>query len=109
MSGAAFLSLATTTALGILLLGLLLCLIRLLRGPTLSDRILALDTMTILALAFICVIAIKTSVFLYLDIAISIGLVGFLATIAFARYVQQRGRATGATDADTNEEVEDAR
>ena len=81
---------ATTLALAMLTLALLLTVVRLVRGPTLPDRILALDTMTTLAIGFICTIAIRTGVTLYLDIAIAIGLVGFLATIALARYVLHR-------------------
>ncbi len=96
MSGQAFLDFAVTVSLGLLLAALLLCLVRLLRGPTLPDRILALDTMTTLALGFIVVVALKTAIYLYLDIAIAIGLVGFLATVSFARYVQQRGAAERA-------------
>jgi multicomponent Na+:H+ antiporter subunit F len=78
---------ATTLALGMLTLALLLSLVRLLRGPTLPDRILALDTMTTLAIGFISVMAIRTGVTLYLDVAIAIGLVGFLSTVALARYM----------------------
>lgn len=88
---------ATTLALAMLTLALLLTVVRLVRGPTLPDRILALDTMTTLAIGFIGVMAIRTGVTLYLDIAIAIGLVGFLSTVALARYLLQR-RATGAPE-----------
>lgn len=87
MSGGEVLLHATTLALALLLLALALVVVRLLRGPTLPDRILALDMITTLAIGVIAVIAIRTSFMLYLDIAISIGLLGFLSTIAFARYV----------------------
>jgi multicomponent Na+:H+ antiporter subunit F len=76
-----------------LTLALLLTVARLVRGPSLPDRILALDAMTTLAIGFICVMAIRTGVTLYLDVAIAIGLVGFLSTVALARYMMQRGRA----------------
>lgn len=89
MSGAAFLELATTIAFAILLGAILLTMIRLLLGPTLPDRILALDTLTVLGLGLIAVFAIRSGIALYLDIAISVGLVGFLATVALARYVIQ--------------------
>ncbi len=95
MSGGAFLELTTVTALGLLAAGLAFTLIRLLRGPTLPDRILALDLFTILALSFIAVFAIRTGFALYLDIAIALGLVGFLSTVALARYLLQRGRSGG--------------
>lgn len=87
MSGSEFLLHATTAALGILILALFLAILRLVRGPTLADRILALDLITTLAVGFIAAIAIRTGFSLYLDIAISIGLLGFLSTIALARYL----------------------
>lgn len=93
MSGADVLSWATLIALALLSLALFVAFIRLVRGPTLPDRILALDVMTTLSLCFIAVIALRTGFTLYLDIAISLGLVGFLATVAFARYVMRQGRA----------------
>lgn len=90
MSAAEILSAATGVALAMLTLALLLAFVRLLRGPTLADRILALDTMTTLAIGFIGVVAVRTSLTLYLDIAIAVALVGFLSTTAFARYLLQR-------------------
>lgn len=92
MNGSAFLELSTSVALAIQLAAILLTLVRLLRGPTLPDRILALDTLTTLGLGMIAVFAIRSGVMLYLDIAISLGLVGFLATVAFARYLARVGR-----------------
>ncbi|MEM9108174.1 MAG: monovalent cation/H+ antiporter complex subunit F, partial [Pseudomonadota bacterium] len=54
-------------------------------------RILALDMLVATAIGFIAVIGIKTGYTLYVDIAIALGLVGFLATVAFARFVLARG------------------
>ncbi|MDP1730344.1 MAG: cation:proton antiporter [Devosia sp.] len=90
MSGEDVLLHATTAALGILTLALLLTIIRLVRGPTLPDRILALDLIATLAIGFIAAIAIRTGFMLYLDIAIAIGLLGFLSTIALARFVLKK-------------------
>lgn len=86
---------ATTAALGILTLALLLTIVRLIRGPTLPDRILALDLITTLAVGFIAAIAVRTGFSLYLDIAISIGLLGFLSTIALARYLLKQAGKRG--------------
>lgn len=95
MSGAAFLQLSTTAALAMLTAGLALTFVRLLRGPTLPDRVLALDLFTVLALSYVAVFAIRTGFALYLDLAIALGLVGFLSTVALARYLLQRGRSGG--------------
>ncbi len=82
----------TTIALILLGLGMLAAIFRIIRGPTLPDRILGLDTITILAIGVIGVFAIRTGLFLYVDIAIALALVGFLSTAAFARYLLSRGR-----------------
>ena len=63
---------------------------RIVVGPTLPDRILALDMLIAVVIGYIVVIAIRTGFVLYLDIAIALGLVGFLSTVAFARFVLQR-------------------
>ncbi len=91
MSGSEFLQWAATISLGLLTFAFLLTIIRILRGPTLPDRVLALDMLVSIGIAYIAVVAIKTDFSLYLDVAIALGLVGFLATVAFARYVQHRG------------------
>jgi len=91
MSGASFLQYATSGAIALLSLALLLTLVRVLRGPTLPDRVLALDLLTVVGIAYIGVVAVRTGFFLYLDIAIALGLVGFLSTLAFARYVEHVG------------------
>jgi multicomponent Na+:H+ antiporter subunit F len=92
MSGAAVLQLASQIALGLLLVGMLLAVIRLIRGPNLGDRILALDMITVLATGFIAGVAVLTGFSLYVDIAIALALVGFLATVALARYLMSRAR-----------------
>ncbi|MDB5542428.1 MAG: Na(+) antiporter subunit [Devosia sp.] len=87
MSGAVALQVASQIALGLLLVALLLTVIRLIRGPNLGDRILALDLITVLAAGFIAAIAVLTGFSLYIDIAIALALVGFLSTVALARYL----------------------
>lgn len=98
MSSAQILEYATTVGLALLTLAVILCFVRLARGPSLADRILALDTMNTLAIGYIAVIAIRTGIMLYLDVAIALGLVGFLSTIALTRYLLHRsdGRAAGS-------------
>jgi multicomponent Na+:H+ antiporter subunit F len=91
MSAAQTLALAAEISLGLLLVALFLTLIRLWRGPTLGDRIMALDLMLVLAVGFIAAFAILTGFTLYIDIAIALGLVGFLSTVALARYLASRG------------------
>lgn len=88
--GEGFLIFAEMTALAVLSLSFLLAVIRVIIGPSLPDRILGLDMLVTIAIGFIAVIGIRTGFTLYLDIAIALGLVGFLATVAFARFVMSR-------------------
>ena len=81
---------ALTAALGVLSLALLLTIVRVIIGPTLPDRVIALDMLVAIAIGFIAVLGIRTGQTLYADIAIALGLVGFLATVAFARFILQR-------------------
>ncbi|MCC0033987.1 MAG: cation:proton antiporter [Hoeflea sp.] len=83
---------AVTLALGILSVSFLVTIYRIVKGPTLPDRILGLDMLVAIAIGFIAVIGIKTGYTLYVDVAIALGLVGFLATVAFARFVLSRGK-----------------
>jgi multicomponent Na+:H+ antiporter subunit F len=90
MSAADALSLSTSIALVVLGVALLISIIRIVIGPTLADRVLALDLLTVVAMGFVGAIAIRTGLYLYLDIAIALALLGFLATVAFARYILSR-------------------
>lgn len=91
--GPGFLSFAVSTALLLLSAALVLIVVRIVRGPTLPDRILALDMLIAAVIGFIATMGVKTGFTLYVDIAIALGLVGFLSTVAFARFVLTRGRA----------------
>ncbi|CAN7215705.1 cation:proton antiporter [Rhizobium rhizogenes] len=95
MIAASIVSAAAMVALGILGLAFLLTVYRVVVGPTLPDRVLALDMLVAVAIGFIAVIAIKTGFTLYIDIAISLGLVGFLATVAFARFILTHDTSDG--------------
>lgn len=89
------LSLATLIALIMLGLALLISTVRIIIGPTLADRVLALDLMTVVAMGFVATVAIRTGLMLYLDVALALALLGFLATIALARYIFSRRLSSG--------------
>lgn len=92
MDSEMFLQWAVIVALALLSLSFVLTVVRVVLGPTLPDRILGLDVLVATAIGFIAAQGIKTGYTLYLDIAIALGLVGFLATVAFARFVLTRGK-----------------
>ena len=69
-------------------LGLLLTLIRLIVGPKLSDRIVSLDTMNMIIIGIIALLALSFNNELYLDIVIVYSILSFFETIVFARYLE---------------------
>ncbi|MCB9076810.1 MAG: cation:proton antiporter [Anaerolineaceae bacterium] len=78
-----------TVILPILMIAVLLTLIRLIKGPTLSDRVVALDLMSTLGIGVIAAYAIAYNQPIFLDVALIVALVSFLGTIAFAYYVEK--------------------
>lgn len=72
-----------------LAVALLIALCRLAWGPTLPDRIVAMDLIAVLVAGLIVVSAAATSERVFLDAAIAIALLGFVGTIAYAAYVER--------------------
>jgi multicomponent Na+:H+ antiporter subunit F len=83
---------AVAVASVMLALAVILAFIRLLSGPTLPDRVVAFDLMTSVAVGITAVYSIATKETVFLDVAIVLALISFLGTVAFARYLEQRGR-----------------
>lgn len=70
---------------GILLAaGMILAFIRLAKGPTLPDRVVALDALATMSVGALILIAVATGQALLIDVALAIALITFLGTIAFA-------------------------
>ena len=68
-------------------LALLLSLGRLVRGPGLADRILALDTMYINTIALLIVYGIHAGLGIFFEAALLIALMGFISTVALCKYL----------------------
>jgi multicomponent Na+:H+ antiporter subunit F len=77
-------------ALSTLGLALIIAFVRLAKGPTLPDRIVAMDLIGVIVVGLIVVLAAWTGVRATLDAALVIALIGFLGTVAYAAYVEQR-------------------
>ncbi len=86
-SAAGFLDIALTIAMVTLVIGQVLSMVRLLIGPTPGDRILALDTMVINALGLVIVLGIHQGVKVYFEVALLIAMLGFVSTVALARFI----------------------
>lgn len=78
---------ATNFAFFALLASFALALIRLYKGPTLADRVVALDLIAFITIGFIGVYTIFSQETTFMDIAITLALVAFLSTVAFARFI----------------------
>jgi multicomponent Na+:H+ antiporter subunit F len=80
---------AINVAFILVMLGVFFAFIRLILGPTLPDRVVAIDMMTVLIVSFCGVYAILSKDTAFIDVAIVLALVGFLATVALARFVER--------------------
>ncbi|TDQ37099.1 K+/H+ antiporter subunit F [Thiopseudomonas denitrificans] len=82
-----------TLALGFaqlcVLLAMVFCVIRLLRGPTAQDRILALDSLWMAAMLFILLLGIGFASTVYFEAALLIALTGFVSSIALAKFLMR--------------------
>jgi multicomponent Na+:H+ antiporter subunit F len=90
MTGPAWLVTLTSTVALVLVLAILLASWRLVRGPTRADRTVALDLITVLGTGLASVLALLADSSFYLDVALALALVGFLGTVALARYIAVR-------------------
>ncbi len=73
----------------LLLLSMLITLYRFLIGPTLTDRVVAFDVMNIIGVSLLVLLSLYFQRSLYLDIALVFGLIGFLGTTIFGRYIEK--------------------
>lgn len=81
----------TTICYAALALSGLLCVLRLVRGPSLADRVLAVDTLLIAGVAGVAVESARTGSGVYLDVLLVVALVAFIGTTAIARFIERRG------------------
>lgn len=80
-------ALALTFAIGCFAVALLLNLWRLITAPTLTDRILVVDTLVVNVIALIVLYGIKTASGINFEAALLFALTGFVSTVAFAKYL----------------------
>ena len=80
------LSLAIDFTLLCTVLAMLLCMVRLLRGPAAQDRVLALDTLWMCAMLLALALGIRFGSLIYFEAAMLIALTGFVSTVALAKF-----------------------
>ncbi|MGZ8256130.1 MAG: K+/H+ antiporter subunit F [Burkholderiaceae bacterium] len=74
-------------AIGGIAVSMLLATWRLLRGPTLPDRILALDTLYVNSMALLVLLGLRFDTGLYFEAALLIAMLGFVGTVALSKYL----------------------
>ncbi|MCG8420575.1 MAG: monovalent cation/H+ antiporter complex subunit F [Proteobacteria bacterium] len=77
----------------ILTAAMVLAAVRVVRGPSLADRVVALDLAVAAATGLLIMYSIRFASQIYLDIAISLALVSFVGTVAFARYLERKAQS----------------
>ncbi|HLV36017.1 MAG TPA: cation:proton antiporter [Spirillospora sp.] len=83
-------TLAMYIVLPMLSIAVIFVLLRLIRGPKMPDRVVALDLMATVGMGVMAVYAIATEQAVFLDVATVLALISFLGTTAFAYYLQRR-------------------
>ncbi|WMJ09014.1 K+/H+ antiporter subunit F [Nitrosomonas sp. sh817] len=78
---------AITVAFGFVAIAVGMCCWRLLRGPSTPDRILALDTLYVNAIALLMLLGIHLGSALFFEAALLIALMGFIGTVALCKYL----------------------
>ena len=63
--------------------------IRLLKGPTLPDRVIAIDLIGVLMVCILVVTAAATHQQAFLDVAMVVALISFVGTVAYSRYIER--------------------
>ena len=85
------LALALNFALGAVSVAMLLCAWRLLRGPEVTDRLLALDTLYINTVALVILLGLRWQPALLFEAALIIAMLGFVPAVGLARYLSRGG------------------
>jgi len=86
---ATLLELSVGYALVCVLVAMVFCAVRLLRGPSAHDRVLALDTLWMTGMLLALVLGIRFGTQVYFEVAVLIALIGFVSTIAMAKFLMR--------------------
>ncbi len=76
-------------ALGFIGLALVLGILRFIKGPTAADRVVALDTMSVIVTATLALMAYIFQRYIYVDVSLIYAVLGFIGVIVLARYLEK--------------------
>ena len=75
--------------LAIIMAGVILCLLRMLKGPTTSDRAVAVDTIATITTALLVLLGSIFERYVYLDVALVYAVLTFIGSVAIARFLEK--------------------
>lgn len=75
--------------IGIIGIGVILCIIRMVKGPTAADRAIAMDTTTTVTVALLVLLAFVFERYVYVDVALVYSIISFVGLIAIARFLEK--------------------
>ncbi|MEM8835526.1 MAG: monovalent cation/H+ antiporter complex subunit F [Planctomycetota bacterium] len=75
----------------VIIASMVLCLVRIVRGPTLPDRGIASDTFAVQVVALVVLLTIKSQSLAFFDGVLIVSILGFVSTVAFAQFIARRG------------------
>jgi multicomponent Na+:H+ antiporter subunit F len=82
-------NLALVVAIPALALAAVLAAVRVLLGPSLPDRVVALDLLGAIGIGIVCAYTLATGEPVFIDVALAMAIIGFLGSVAFARYIER--------------------
>jgi len=80
---------AVTVAQIALAIAMMLAMVRMMRGPRAQDRVLGLDTLYASSMLMLLVFGIRTGDTIYFEASLIIGMLGFVATVALAKFLMR--------------------
>jgi multicomponent Na+:H+ antiporter subunit F len=84
-----YVEISSVAALTMLAIAAAVTFIRVIKGPTLADRVIAVDLIGVLMVCLLVVTASATAQQAFLDVAIVVALISFVGTVAYARYIER--------------------
>ncbi|MBN2610163.1 MAG: hypothetical protein JXB00_01260 [Bacteroidales bacterium] len=75
--------------IAVISIGMILCIIRMVKGPTAADRAIAMDTATTVSVALLVLLGYVFNRYIYLDVALVYSIISFVGLIAIARYLEK--------------------
>lgn len=87
-------------AMAVLGVAMVLAVVRLLRGPTLADRVVALDLLAFFSAGLVALAAVVSDRAELVIVAVVVALLTFMGTAAFALYLERQGQERGHDDAE---------